>query len=306
MNYQNSRDLAEQQHEYNKELGKINQQYALESLAKQNEYNVANAEKSQEYAREANEWNRQNTKDYYNLLMQGAREAGINPIVALGNGGNTAGTNAASLAGASGGSGSAGGAGLASADGSMLGQGIIAGSQALADSYGKYLDNEIKEAKVKNIEADTAGKKPQPGKLNAETVLAQAQTQKTLTENKLVEAQVEKTYQEAEEIQSRVKNLNADTKNKLTDAVIKNGGAWAQKLGTDLYLTIMSKYKDPATAYRIVEEVIGGNTAKAIGGSLGFMKMFNAFKNKGFKEITKIFNKDGEIVGGNILERFFN
>ena len=292
LNYKYSKKLAEQQHNYNKELGEMNQKYALESMAKQNEYNVANAKQAQEYAREANEWNRQNTKDYYNLVMQGALEAGVNPLVAFGGAGGTAGTNAASIAGSSGGSGSAGGAGLASADANIVGQGIITGSQNLADAYSKYLDNEMKEAKIKQTEANTG--------------LTGAQTGKTLTENKLVEAQIKKTYKEAEQLQSATKNLNADTRNKLTDIVIKNGGAWAQKLGTDLYLSIMGKHKDATKAFRIVDEILGSNTAKALGGILGFTKMFKAFKGNGIKEITKIFSKDGEVVGGKIMERFFN
>ena len=85
-NYKNQTKLMGQQHQYNKEIGEINQGYAKEMAMINNQYALGMAKESHNMNKDM--WNYSN----YENQVAHMKAAGLNPALLYGNGGGGGGT----------------------------------------------------------------------------------------------------------------------------------------------------------------------------------------------------------------------
>nr|DAF24304.1 MAG TPA: DNA pilot protein [Microviridae sp.] len=182
-NYKNQLKLMGQQHQYNKEMGEINQNYAKEMAMINNQYALGMAKESHNMNKDM--WNYTN----YENQVAHMKAAGLNPALLYGNGG--------------------GGGATAAGGTAMPGQGTPgsapggAGPQAIKsqiiEGTGMGIQLGLMNAQKRNLEADAAKKEAEA------TKTAGVDTELAKTAAKLNETKIENTNMSTEEIAAKAK-----------------------------------------------------------------------------------------------------
>lgn len=182
-NYKNQLKLMGQQHQYNKEMGEINQNYAKEMAMINNQYALGMAKESHNMNKDM--WNYSN----YENQVAHMKAAGLNPALLYGNGG--------------------GGGATAAGGTAMPGQGTPgsapggAGPQAIKsqiiEGTGMGIQLGLMNAQKRNLEADASKKEAEA------TKTAGVDTELAKTAAKLNEAKIENTNMSTEEIAAKAK-----------------------------------------------------------------------------------------------------
>lgn len=182
-NYKNQLKLMGQQHQYNKEMGEINQQYAKEMAMINNQYALGMAKESHQMNKDM--WNYSN----YENQVAHMKAAGLNPALLYGGGG--------------------GGGATAQGGASIPGQGTPgsapggAGPQAIRsqiiEGAGMGIQLGLMNAQKRNLEADAAKKEADAAKT------AGVDTELAKTAAKLNEARIENVNMSTEEMAAKAK-----------------------------------------------------------------------------------------------------
>lgn len=182
-NYKNQLKLMGQQHQYNKEMGEINQNYAKEMAMINNQYALGMAKESHNMNKDM--WNYTN----YENQVAHMKAAGLNPALLYGNGG--------------------GGGATAAGGTAMPGQGSPgaapggAGPQAIksqiVEGTGMGIQLGLMNAQKRNLEADATKKEADAAKT------AGVDTELAKTAAKLNEAKIENVNMSTEEIAAKAK-----------------------------------------------------------------------------------------------------
>ena len=141
-NYKNQTKLMGQQHQYNKEIGEINQGYEKEMAMINNQYALGMAKESHNMNKDM--WNYSN----YESQVAHMKAAGLNPALLYGNGGGGGAT-------ATGGTAIAGQGSAGSASG---GTGPQAIKSQIVEGAGMGIQLGLMNAQKRNLEADAANK----------------------------------------------------------------------------------------------------------------------------------------------------
>lgn len=182
-NYKNQLKLMGQQHQYNKEMGEINQNYAKEMAMINNQYALGMAKESHNMNKDM--WNYTN----YENQVAHLKAAGLNPALLYGQGGGGGAT-------AAGGTAMPGQGSPGSAPG---GAGPQAIKSQIIEGTGMGIQLGLMNAQKRNLEADAAKKEADAAKT------AGVDTELAKTAAKLNEAKIENTNMSTEEIAAKAK-----------------------------------------------------------------------------------------------------
>lgn len=182
-NYKNQIKLMGQQHQYNKEMGEINQNYAKEMAMINNQYALGMAKESHNMNKDM--WNYTN----YENQVAHLKAAGLNPALLYGQGGGGGAT-------AAGGTAMPGQGSPGSAPG---GAGPQAIKSQIIEGTGMGIQLGLMNAQKRNLEADAAKKEADAAKT------AGVDTELAKTAAKLNEAKIENTNMSTEEIAAKAK-----------------------------------------------------------------------------------------------------
>jgi len=280
VNYGLGQLSAKQQQKYTQDNMALAQKYALESAEKQQQYN-------KEMAKYNDELNRQLAIDNKSLQRQSYETAGYNPLLA------NDGTTTAPYQGGNVQVGSAGAQAGAKPDYSGTGQLLANTSQA----YNQFLQSEMMERNIEGKDIENEGNKLSNNLKQEGIKLTKAQTDQIVENTKKIEF-------EKQNIQAQIKNLDAKTREIMTDTFLKKGGKLAQDIGYDTYIAIKKTYPNDINMQyaALVNAGLQGvgfdyfkKTEKEISDSM--KKLKNNSKNKGEKSNKNIQDDKDNITG---------